>query len=36
MKLFYETYVNKEKLAPLVREIGWRHNLVIMEKCGKA
>lgn len=33
MKLFYETYVNNEKLAPLVREIGWTHNLVIMEKC---
>lgn len=33
MKLFYETYVNKEKLAPLVREIGWTHNLVIIEKC---
>ncbi len=33
MKLFYETYVNEEKLAPLVREIGWTHNLVIMEKC---
>jgi predicted nuclease of restriction endonuclease-like (RecB) superfamily len=33
MKLFYETYVNQEKLAPLVREIGWTHNLVIMEKC---
>lgn len=33
MKLFYETYVNHEKLAPLVREIGWTHNLVILEKC---
>ncbi len=33
MKLFYETYVNNEKLAPLVREIGWTHNLVILEKC---
>ncbi|MBW4592491.1 MAG: DUF1016 family protein [Brasilonema angustatum HA4187-MV1] len=33
MKLFYETYVNNEKLAPMVREIGWTHNLVIMEKC---
>lgn len=32
-KLFYETYVNSEKLAPLVREIGWSHNLVIMERC---
>lgn len=33
MKLFYETYEGSEKLAPLVREIGWSHNLVIMEKC---
>ena len=33
MKLFYETYESSEKLAPLVREIGWSHNLVIMEKC---
>jgi len=33
MKLFYETYASQEKLAPLVREIGWTHNLVIMEKC---
>ena len=33
MKLFHETYVKNEKLAPLVREIGWSHNLAIMEKC---
>ncbi|MBW4619534.1 MAG: DUF1016 family protein [Cyanosarcina radialis HA8281-LM2] len=33
MKLFYETYINNEKLAPMVREISWTHNLVIMEKC---
>ncbi|MFN6469511.1 MAG: YhcG family protein [Nostoc sp. SerVER01] len=33
MRLFYESYVNNEKLAPLVREIGWTHNLVILEKC---
>ena len=33
MKSFYETYVDNEKLAPMVREIGWTHNLVIMEKC---
>ena len=26
MKLFYETYSAKVKLAPLVREIGWTHN----------
>jgi predicted nuclease of restriction endonuclease-like (RecB) superfamily len=33
MRLFYETFANNEKLAPLVREIGWTHNLVILEKC---
>jgi len=33
MRLFYDTYVGNEKLAPLVREIGWTHNLLIMEKC---
>lgn len=33
MKLFYDTYQASEKLAPLVREIGWTHNLAIMEKC---
>ncbi|MCX6996582.1 MAG: PDDEXK nuclease domain-containing protein [Kiritimatiellaeota bacterium] len=33
MKLFYETYLPAEKLAPLVREIGWSHNLVILERC---
>ena len=32
-KHFHETYANKEKLAPLVREIGWTHNLIILEKC---
>jgi predicted nuclease of restriction endonuclease-like (RecB) superfamily len=33
MKLFYETYFNQAKLAPLVREIGWAHNILIMEQC---
>lgn len=33
MRLFYECYRDKEKLAPLVREIGWSHNIIIMEKC---
>jgi len=36
MKGFYETYRGLEKLAPLVREIGWSHNLVIMERCKNA
>lgn len=33
MRLFYESYANNEKLAPMVREIGWTHNLAILEKC---
>jgi predicted nuclease of restriction endonuclease-like (RecB) superfamily len=33
MKLFYETYRANEKLAPLVREIGWTHNVLILERC---
>ena len=33
MRLFYDTYADNEKLAPMVREIGWSHNLLIMEKC---
>jgi predicted nuclease of restriction endonuclease-like (RecB) superfamily len=33
MKQFYETYVEQEKLAPMVREISWSHNLAVMEKC---
>jgi hypothetical protein len=32
MRQFYETYANDEKLAPMVREIGWIHNLTIMKK----
>ena len=27
------TYAHSEKLAPLVREIGWSDNLTIMEQC---
>jgi predicted nuclease of restriction endonuclease-like (RecB) superfamily len=30
---FYLTYHNKEKLQPLVGEIGWSHNLLIMSRC---
>ncbi len=33
MKGFYEVYSSSEKLAPLVREIAWSHNLVILERC---
>ena len=33
MRNFYLTYHGVEKLAPLVREISWSNNIVIMEKC---
>lgn len=33
MRDFYLTYHANEKLSPLVAEIAWTHNLVIMEKC---
>ncbi len=29
MRHFYDTYAGNEKLAPMVREIGWSHNLII-------
>ena len=33
MRSFYESYKNSEKLVPLVREIGWVQNCMIIEKC---
>ena len=30
MKQFYETYADKDKLSPLVREISWTNNVLIM------
>ncbi len=33
MKAFFEAYTDSEKLALLVREIGWSHNLVILQRC---
>lgn len=33
MLRFYEHYHENEKLQPLVAEIGWTQNLLIMEKC---
>jgi predicted nuclease of restriction endonuclease-like (RecB) superfamily len=33
MRNFYLTYSQDAKLQPLVAEIGWTHNLVILEKC---
>jgi predicted nuclease of restriction endonuclease-like (RecB) superfamily len=33
MRSFYVAYRTNEKLQPLVAEIGWTHNLLILEKC---
>jgi len=33
MRKFYLNYSKKTKLAPLVQELAWAHNIVIMEKC---
>jgi predicted nuclease of restriction endonuclease-like (RecB) superfamily len=33
MKGFCDAYADYPKLAPRVREIGWSHNIVIMERC---
>jgi predicted nuclease of restriction endonuclease-like (RecB) superfamily len=33
MKTLYENYENKSILTPLVAEIGWVHNCIIIEKC---
>lgn len=30
MKQFYETYYGNKKLSPLVREIGWTNNMIIV------
>lgn len=32
MRKFYLSYEGEAKLAPLVQQIGWSHNIVIMEK----
>ena len=31
MRKFYLNYADKPKLAPLVQEIAWAHNIIIME-----
>ena len=33
MRDFYITYKSSQKLPPLVAEIGWSHNRVILDKC---
>src|SRR6185437_7902285 len=35
MRQFYEAYRDNEFLSPLVREISWTKNLVILERCNE-
>src|SRR5258706_111934 len=34
MRNFYQAYSQHTKLAPIVREIAWSQNLIILERCG--
>jgi predicted nuclease of restriction endonuclease-like (RecB) superfamily len=36
MRQFYETYRGDEKVAPLVRQLPWSHNLLILGSCKRA
>lgn len=33
MREFYLTYYNQPKVQPLVAQIGWTHNLIILQRC---
>ncbi|MBF0123069.1 MAG: DUF1016 family protein, partial [Candidatus Omnitrophica bacterium] len=33
MKQVYETYCSDEKVAPLVRQLPWAHNLIVLSRC---
>lgn len=33
MRKFYLQYSDNQKLAPMVQEIGWTHNIYILERC---
>jgi len=35
MRNFYHSYANNRKLQPMVAEIGWTHNIIIMDRCKK-
>jgi predicted nuclease of restriction endonuclease-like (RecB) superfamily len=36
MRQFHELYRSDSKLSPLVREIGWTHNVIIMMHCDES
>lgn len=36
MRQFYETYCSEPKVAPLVRQLSWSHNLMIFGQCKRS
>lgn len=36
MRQFYEAYQGDEKVSPLVRQLPWTHNLIILSQCKRA
>jgi hypothetical protein len=36
MRQFYETYRHEEKVAPLVRQLPWTHNLIILSQSKRS
>lgn len=36
MRQFYETYHHDEKVSPLVRQLSWTHNLIILSQCKRS
>ena len=36
MRQFYETYRYDKKVAPLVRQLSWTHNLLILSRCKRS
>lgn len=36
MRQFYETYQHDELVSPLVRQLSWTHNLIILSQCKRS
>ncbi len=36
MRQFFEVYRTEEKVAPLVRQLPWSHNLIILGRCKRS
>lgn len=36
MRQFFEAYSDEEKVSPLVRQLPWTHNLIILSRCKRS